>query len=351
MKARASSSSNSESSRYQAYCYYTFDHITEQRKTDMWIGRLPPSLIDKVRIRARDLTELSTLQDLFEPLPEFQMDYPEMNDFIYALETFQKTNGFFFRNAPENRQEAIDVLLSRFPPDALQMFRERTSNLYNVNTWQDVLFVFSEIVDDCMGARTEPEEVWRDWLVAISRIREKTRRRMEMDEEYGHSSYHYLLANEFWTMRMGDDEPFELFKRRVQRYERRLGYDFSLVPEQQKIDMWIGLLTRMEAADSRVERATQFWETKQEVQPGMSFLFAQHLEEIPKEQSCFFQNTSGQVSTDLLLARIPPRELKMLRERTFNFSFVNTWQDVLEQFRRVTERDCEGRHDADTEAD
>lgn len=179
---------------------------------------------------------------------------------------------------------------------------------------------------------------------------------------------HYLRANDFWNMRLEDGQSFDLFRRKVQRYECILKYNFNHIPEHRKIDMWIGrlppqlvekvrartndlfdlrsvedlfaVLARIEAADSRVENAAKFWEPLP-VDTRTPFWFTLALRRFSQEHPWFFEHAPQhqQDPIDLLLARCPPNALRKFRMRANNLAGIFTWKDVLERIEQIAEED------------
>ena len=68
-KVRASSYSSTKSERR---LHYDFSRLSERRKLDLWLGRLPPTLRERVQVRTNDLCDLQTVEDLFGVLERME---------------------------------------------------------------------------------------------------------------------------------------------------------------------------------------------------------------------------------------------------------------------------------------
>ncbi|KAK8224327.1 hypothetical protein HDK77DRAFT_496636 [Phyllosticta capitalensis] len=391
-KVRASSYSSTKSERR---LHYDFSRLSERRKLDLWLGRLPPTLRERVQVRTNDLCDLQTVEDLFgvlermekadermeaaakifdSPPSEITDDFPHPDDWYYK--TFQRipeSEPWYFEEN-QDPQQALDMLLARLPGDVHRILRVRTDNFEKILDWEDLLIHVQPIVDmnvtyGC-GCCTEPEDGPSEEELASLR-----RDIDESDIRADHWDYvHRLHANVFWTTRMHEYDSFTAFRTRAQAFETLLDYDLSKMPEERKIEMWLGRLTpeltervqvrtndfadlktvkdlfdiieRIEAADVRVARGRLMFETPASLASisdlgyinSTSAFLARLTRFIGVQDLDVLGPEHKQHEIDMLLARIPPQVFVELRRDTDNFREVSTLVQIYHKLDEMARR-------------
>ncbi|KAK8202464.1 hypothetical protein IWZ01DRAFT_546003 [Phyllosticta capitalensis] len=389
-KVRASSYSSTKSERR---LHYDFSRLSERRKLDLWLGRLPPTLRERVQVRTNDLCDLQTVEDLFgvlermekadermeaaakifdSPPSEITDDFPHPDDWYYK--TFQRipeSEPWYFEEN-QDPQQALDMLLARLPGDLHRILRVRTDNFEKILDWEDLLIHVQPIVDmnvtyGC-GCCTEPEDGPSEEELASLR--------RDIDESDIRAEYHFRKSKRFCSHHVGHKEkPLGLsFRTRAQALETLLDYDLSKMPEERKIEMWLGRLTpeltervqvrtndfadlktvkdlfdiieRIEAADVRVARGRLMFETPASLASisdleyinSTSAFLARLTRFIGVQDLDVLGPEHKQHEIDMLLARIPPQVFVELRRDTDNFREVSTLVQIYHKLDEMARR-------------
>ncbi|KAK8179935.1 uncharacterized protein BKA78DRAFT_300816 [Phyllosticta capitalensis] len=198
-------------------------------------------------------------------------------------------------------------------------------------------------------------------------------------------SRHFLLANEYWAMRMGEDEGWTHFRKKVEAYESVLNYtrQFDRIPERRKIDMWIGrlpsklvervrvrtndlldietvedlfaVLQRIEDGDYRVASAADLWAPPPpDIDLNTTLEYMSELEEgFPESQAGsdllrpLDENCPKQYELDLMLSRLPRNLLDTVRQCSHNFHDIEHWDQLLPEIRKMYENDLRNRRESE----
>ncbi|KAK7532024.1 uncharacterized protein J3D65DRAFT_670675 [Phyllosticta citribraziliensis] len=180
------------------------------------------------------------------------------------------------------------------------------------------------------------------------------------------------FSNDYWALRMGDDESLDDFQERVRALEAKLGYKFSSMPEKQKIDMWLsrlppellstlgertndlktGLTTLDQLFDQvhrvqlehHVNLAKSYW--GQRMKPGESFRsFKKGIKAIEKKLGYVDINGDWDVNggereeIDKWLLRLSPELLEKLRKSSNNLRGIKSAKALVAQIEQLERRD------------
>ncbi|KAK7537986.1 hypothetical protein IWX49DRAFT_622304 [Phyllosticta citricarpa] len=180
------------------------------------------------------------------------------------------------------------------------------------------------------------------------------------------------FSNDYWALRMHDDERLDEFQERVRALEAKLGYDFDNVPEKQKIDMWLSRLppellstlrertndlntglTTLDQLFDQIQRmqlehhvnlAKSYW--GQRMKPGESFKsFKKGIRAVEKKLGYVDINGDWDVNggereeIDKWLLRLSPELLEKLRQHTNNLRSIKSSRDLLATVEYIERRD------------
>lgn len=194
---------------------YDLSKMPEERKIEMWLGRLTPELTERVQVRTNDFADLKTVKDLFDIIERIEaadvrvargrlmFETPASLASISDLGYINSTSAFLARLTrfigvqdldvlgPEHKQHEIDMLLARIPPQVFVELRRDTDNFREVSTLVQIYHKLDE-----MARRGGPAELATDKALKYSaedtsgRMLVRVRVAEKIDEGEGETERH-----------------------------------------------------------------------------------------------------------------------------------------------------------------